>query len=101
MILGLVVRHVTQFVFVAALLLSLASMGLFFLTDEGVAFAALIASLLFSVWSIWKSEHSGFVRTKQMRRAFEPARHFNSLQVLTLVVLMMAQVGLASYFLIT
>ena len=101
MIPGLVTQHVTLLVFSAALIFSLSSLLLLFVTDEATALGAIVFSVLFSVWSIWQSEQRGFVQSRQMRRAFEPARHFNGAQVLSLVVLMMAQIGLASYFLIT
>ena len=101
MIPGLVARHVTLLVFSAALVFSMSSLLLLFTTDEAIALTATVFSVLFSLWSIWHSEERGFVQSRQMRRAFEPARHFNGAQVLSLVVLIMAQIGLASYFLIT
>jgi hypothetical protein len=78
-----------------------ASMGWVWLKEGPPAYAATAVSMLFTLWSIWKSEREGFVRSRQMRRAHEPPRNYNGLQVLLLLALTMMQVGLASYFLIT
>ena len=96
----MITRHFTQVVFWTAVLLSLLSVALVFAADE--AFLVLLGvSALFNIWSLFKSERDGFVKSNQIRRAHEPARHFNPAQVAVVVVLVMAQVGLGAYALLT
>jgi len=50
-------------------------------------------SLIMNVWSIIQSERNGFVKAKEMRRAFEPPRHFSGFQILIVVLLILAEIG--------
>ncbi len=50
-------------------------------------------SLVMNVWSIIQSERNGFVKAKEMRRAFEPPRHFSGFQILVVVLLILVEVG--------
>lgn len=89
-------RHATNFHFGLAALLALASLAVGFVWRPwGVVL--ILVSMLYSYWAIRMSDTKGFVRSGQMRRAFEPERHFNGLQTFGLLVLMMAQVFVAVY----
>jgi hypothetical protein len=97
---NLVARHRTQFVFAGCVVFSLFALALLFLTGTpGVILV--VASIIASVAAIIISERSGFARTSQLRRAFEPSRHFNSAQVGVLVLLAMAQLTALLYVLIS
>ena len=41
----------------------------------------------------------GFVKSRQIRRAYEPPRHFNGFQVLIVLLLVMAEFALGAYVL--
>ena len=58
------------------------------------------ASLLFNVWALIVSERRGFVRSNQIRRAFEPNRHFNAAQVFIVSALIMIQLAGAAFILL-
>ncbi len=57
----------------------------------------LLASIGFNIWALIVSERQGFVRSNQIRRAYEPQRHFNAAQVFTVVLCIMAQLGIGIY----
>ncbi len=89
----------TAFVFSAALLLSLAS--LWWLPRTNAASWLLVGfSALFNVWSLYRSEHGGFVRSRHAPRAREPLRHYTPLQVTVVLLILMAQVGLSLFLLV-
>ena len=95
----MIARHLTQVVFWSALLLSIVSVALAYL--KGELFLVLLAlSLGFNVWSVLKSEREGFVRSTELRRTYEPARHFNAAQMVIVVSLIMAQIVVAVLILI-
>lgn len=96
-----ITQHLTLIVFCTALAGAVLSLSLPFLAGEIAGIVVTACSVAYSIWAIWTSEHGGFVRTRQMRRAFEPQRHFNGVQVLLLLLLIMIQLGLTSYLLIT
>lgn len=100
-IISSMLRHVTLIIFCVVLAFDLASISWLLTNDGPAAFATTVASMAFSLGAIWFSEQKGFVRTRQMRRAFEPPRNFNGAQILTIMMVVMVQIGLASYFLIT
>lgn len=81
--------QLTHVVFWAALLLALSSTALSVL--EPAYSPLLVLSVLFNVWALYQSERKGFVRAREMRRAYEPPRHFNRFQVLLITVLIMGQ----------
>ena len=92
--------HLAGIVFYAAVLAALLGIGLSFVLGETAGFGLLLGSVAFSLWAVWKTEHGGFVRTHQMRRAFEPERHFNGVQVILVLLLVMAQIGVGLYHLL-
>ncbi|NND71005.1 MAG: hypothetical protein HKN43_05450 [Rhodothermales bacterium] len=97
---GSVVKHKTIIIFAAVIVLSLASVTLILVS--GKDWLPIIGvSIVLAVFSIYKSEKDGFIRSKEIRRSYEPPRHFNSGQVLTIIVLIMAQIGVAAYALLT
>lgn len=96
-------KHLTQVVFWSAVLLSVASLVLVSVLSEPYAWvglAFLAASILFNLWSVRRSEHSGFVKSREFRRAYEPARRFNMVQVFIVFALVMLQCGLGAYALL-
>jgi len=52
------------------------------------------------LWVLYINDHRGFVRSKQMRRAHEPRRHFNAFEVLVLFGMVAANLLLMAYILI-
>lgn len=90
------IRHATNFHFGLASLLAVGSVAAcFVLKPFGVL--VVLLSLAYTLWAIRTSDTKGFVRTGQMRRAFEPERHFNGLQTGVLMVLMMGQIFVGVY----
>ncbi|MCA0268795.1 MAG: hypothetical protein LCH53_06215 [Bacteroidetes bacterium] len=90
------IRHATNFHFGLAAVLALTSLAVCYLWKPfGVI--VLLLSVAYSIWAIHMSDTKGFVRSGQMRRAFEPERHFNGLQTLILMGLMMAQAFVGVY----
>ncbi len=90
----------TQAIFTLAFLLAIASLALpFVLGAWGVV--GILASMVLSIWAIHKSDTTGFVRTSQMRRAFESARHFNLGQVVLLFGLLLVQILIFAYVLVS
>jgi hypothetical protein len=90
----------TQLIFTAAFLLALLSLALPFAIGT-VGVAIILASMAFSIWAIHKSDTTGFIKTSQIRRAFESARHFNMGQVILLFGLLLLQVLIGAYALVT
>gem|GEM_PF-6604615 len=63
-------------------------------------YALILAFAIFvNVWSIIQSERHGFVKAKEMRRAFEPPRHFNGFHIFIVVTLIIAEVLLGTLLL--
>lgn len=92
-------RHRTQVFFWSAVALSLVSIALVIVLPLGFLLL-LLASVVFNIGCLVKSEQTGFVKTSQMRRAYEPARHFNTAQVFVLFGLIIVQVVFGAYLLI-
>ena len=93
-------RYRTPFVFWTATCFSLASIVLVWGASESLFFL-LPLSILYNLWSVIQSERKGFIKTRQIRRAYEPARHFNGFQVLVVLLLVMAEFALGAYVLMT
>lgn len=93
-------KHMTSVVFAICSLVSLLSIALVLLLSD-LLLLLLALSLVSNVWALVVSERHGFVKTNQIRRAFEPERHFNAGQVLIIVVLIMTQIGTTAYVLLT
>ena len=90
-------RHLTAIVFGLTLSFSMVTIVLLLLNKAPLYLVLLLVSIAFNSWSLYRSERSGFVRLKEMRRAFEPPRHFNTMQIFTVILCMMAQFGLGLY----
>ena len=91
--------YAARFVYCIAVLLSAVSIALAF--SAGAAAVVVIAfSLSYNVWSLLKSEREGFGDHREMRRAHEPPRRFGPVQTLSLVALVMVQVGAGTYVLL-
>lgn len=97
-------RHFTQVIFwgccLSSLFAILLSVSGFLGWWAATPYVVLAASMAFKVWAIRRSEREGFVKSREMRRAFEPARHFNGAQVFTLVVLIILEIGVATFLLV-
>jgi hypothetical protein len=96
----MIVRRATLLVFICCILLSLASLAVL-LAAGTVGLVVVAASVLANLGAILISERKGFSKTTQLRRAFEPSRHFNSAQVGAIVLLVMVQVTLGLYVLLS
>lgn len=92
-------RNVTLFYFVLAISLALLSIALPVLFGAPLLVLTL-ASFLFTIWTLRRSDGRGFVKSTQIRRAFEPARHFNGGQVFVLFTTLILQAGVAAYVLL-
>lgn len=88
---GSILKNMTHIVFWCAVVLSMGSILMVLIFQK--YFFLIAISLLFNLWSILQSERNGFVKAKEMRRAFEPPRHFSGFQILILVILIVAEVG--------
>lgn len=92
-------QHMTSVVFALALMLSGASLVLDPVFNP--VFPVFTAvSLFFNLWSLYRSDRGGFVKAKEMRRAYEPRRQFSGLQTFVLLLLVMSQVGTGTYVLV-
>ena len=97
-------KHLTQVVFWSAVFLSVLSIALVFVLEDAYSWVGLVLiglSILFNLWSVRRSENSGFVQSREYRRAYEPARRFNMIQVFTVFGLVMVQCGVGAYALLT
>lgn len=92
-------RYKTALIFWIAVLFSVVSLGLIYV-EELLAAACILLSVLFNVWSLWKSDREGFVKSKELRRAYEPARRFGVVQTLVLLGFVMGQIGAGTYVLL-
>ncbi|GIV61597.1 hypothetical protein GQ464_001600 [Rhodocaloribacter litoris] len=61
----------------------------------------LFLSVGMNLWSLVQSERGGFVQAREMRRAFEPPRHFNGIQTLTVIFLILVQLVIAALLLLS
>lgn len=95
----MIARHVTLVHFVLAVAAGLASVALAVVLGAP-GLLLVLASAVYTVWAVRKSDHKGFVKSAQMRRAFEPERHFGAAQVVVLMGLLMLQALVAAYLLV-
>ena len=95
----MMLRHITTVVFWTAVSISVLGLFLVYAREESAVLVA-PSSIGFNVWSIVRSEHCGFVRSRHLRRAYEPARHFNQAQVLIVLLLTMTLCGFGTYVLL-
>lgn len=96
---GMKKRNLTQLIFWLAVACSLVSAALI-VTLGHFAIPAGVASMGFATWAIIRSENKGFLRTSQLRRAYEPARRFTPVQTGSLLALVMVQIATVMYVLI-
>ncbi len=92
-------RNVTLLYFVLALGAALVTTGLPLVLGPW-ALVLTLASFCFTIWALRRSDGRGFVKSSQIRRAFEPARHFNGAQVFALFVTLVVQAGAAAFVLL-
>lgn len=59
-----------------------------------------LASGLAIVIALWVNDHRGFIRNSQMRRAYEARRHFNTVEIVLLIGLIMLNAFVAVYVLV-
>ncbi len=86
-------------VFWAAVALSALSLWLLpAMRPTSWALAGLAAA--FNLWSLYQSDHGGFVRSRHAPRSKEPPRHFTPVQVTVVFLLLLAQLGLTVYLLV-
>jgi hypothetical protein len=92
--------HRTALIFWTVIVLSIASAGLL-RSDHALRYPVLLLAVVLNAWSIAKSERDAFVCSRQLRRAYEPARHFTPGQVLVVLVSTKVLFGLGTYVLLT
>ncbi len=92
-------KYTAAFVFWTAVSLSLLSL---WLLPARQTYSWVLAGLAaaFNVWSLYQSDHGGFVRSRHAPRSQEPPRHFTPLQILVVFVLLLAQLGLTTYLIV-
>lgn len=95
----MITKHRTNIVFWTSLVFSCVSVLVVLFYLERML-PVLVFSIGLNVWAIAKSEQTGFVKTSQARRAYEPPRHFNIFQVFSLLFFTMAQIGVGVFVLI-
>ena len=85
-----------RLIFWSALLFSLASLtlALFF---HPFALHLVALSAAFNLWSLYRNDRGGFVKKREMRRAHEPRRQLQGLEVALLLVLVMVQIGAGTF----
>lgn len=93
-------KHKTLAIFTSVVLLALGSSAITLIFGK-VWIPLVLASVLLGIGVVYKSEKEGFVKSKEIRRSYEPPRHFNSAQTLTVVLLIMVQIGVCAYALLT
>lgn len=91
--------HRTHLIFASALVFSLLGLGLPVVVSPWLL-PVTLGSIGFNIGTVVISDRHGFVRSKEMRRAHEPARHFSSTQVFVLIALAMVQLLLGLYLLL-
>jgi len=76
------------YVFYTLMLVGLGSIAAVHMLGKICIPVAGVASLLM-LGSFYVNDNKGFIRRRQMRRAFEPRRNFNNVEVLLLILLLM------------
>lgn len=95
----MLLAQMTRIVFVAALALSLTTLGVLY--EMGIWYWPLaLVSVLFKLWAIYQSDRSGFVRAREFPRSKEPPRHFNPFQTIILFGLLLAEVSFVVYLVV-
>jgi hypothetical protein len=78
---------------------TLGSAAAAYLAGTAYLLLVLLASILTGV-ALYVNDHKGFIRSPEMRRAYQTRHHFNSFEVLVLVVSLVCNAVLAAYLLI-
>ena len=91
--------HVTARYFALALVVGVVGLAIALVAGP-VGVAGTVAAMAFTVWLLRRSETHGFVRSGQMRRAFEPERHFNGIQTMVLFGMLMVMTLVAAFALV-
>lgn len=97
--LSMIALHTTVRYFIAAVVLGLASIVVAWVTGP-TGLIAIVAAMAFIGWALRRSETRGFVRSGQMRRAFEPERHFTGVQTAALFAILMLQTLVGAFVLV-
>ena len=58
------------------------------------------AAIVLQIWMLLINDRKGFIRSREMRRAYEARRHFSILETITLFLLIMADMLAAAYSLL-
>ncbi len=95
----MIALHATVRYFLTSLTLGLASIAVAWVTGP-VGLIAIAAAMAFIGWTLRRSETRGFVRSGQMRRAFEPERHFSGVQTAALFGMLMLQAVVGAFVLV-
>ena len=95
----MIALHATARYFIFATILGLGSIVVAWVSGP-VGLAAIVASMAFTGWVLRRSETRGFVRSGQMRRAFEPERHFSGVQTAALFGMLMLQTLVGAFVLV-
>jgi heme A synthase len=90
----------TEFIFAVAGGLGLLSVAL--VLRSGVQWIPfLVLAFGFIVWALVKSETEGFIKIHGMPRAGDPQREFHPLQSFILLVIVILQVAIGAYMVVT
>ena len=58
-------------------------------------------AIVLQIWMLLINDRKGFIRSREMRRAYEARRHFSILETIVLFLLIMADMLAAAYALLT
>ncbi len=86
-------------VFFGVVALSILAAGAAFVWGPPYLALNALAALLI-IWVLRINDRAGFIRSKEMRRAFQPRRHFNTAEVVLLIGLLMALIAESAFILI-
>lgn len=87
-----------QVLFAVLAALAVAAMGAAYLLPPPFLAVSAVSCVLIG-WALYVNDHAGFSRSKELRRAGEPRRHFNLFEVFVLMGLIFAEVFVAVYVL--
>ena len=57
-------------------------------------------AIILQIWMLLINDRKGFIRSREMRRAYEARRHFSILETISLFLLIMADMLAAAYVLL-
>ncbi len=91
--------HVTARYFTLALVVGVVGLALALVAGP-LGIVGTVVAMAFTMWLLRRSETHGFVRSGQMRRAFEPERHFNGIQTMVLFGMLMVMTLVVAYVIV-